>query len=56
MIDRALFESLLARIQHVFSDWSGVDDPRFVENEVAYKRAAITTAQRMLSEPELRRL
>ena len=47
---------LLDRVLLVYPDWTGFADPRFVNDETTYKRAASDRAKTSLSESELRRL
>jgi hypothetical protein len=51
-----LATSLVDLVRRSFPGWSGFGDPRFVEDELSYKRAAATKIQELLAEGTLRDL
>lgn len=49
-------DELVALIQREYPGWSGFEDPRFIEDEIGYKRAAVSEAGMSLSRAELEQL
>jgi 5-methylcytosine-specific restriction protein B len=49
-------ESLLYLTNTHYPDWSGFDDPRFLEEEIEYKKETSKLARDLLSEKEFQRL
>jgi 5-methylcytosine-specific restriction protein B len=47
---------LLSALRQRYPKWSGFNDPRLVEEELGYKRAAAAQAQQLLNRSEFRRL
>ncbi|MBM3861134.1 MAG: AAA family ATPase [Verrucomicrobia bacterium] len=49
-------EEILTLVRQKYPEWSGFADPRFEQDEVAYKQATIAKAKTLLSREELERL
>lgn len=43
-------------VEQKFPDWTGFSDPRFIREEVDYKKGAIQKARELLNESTLRDL
>jgi 5-methylcytosine-specific restriction enzyme B len=56
LLPAAVTNHLLQLLRREFPGWESVTDPRFVAEEIDYKRAAATQAQEMLSAAELQQL
>jgi hypothetical protein len=55
-ISQTKLDEVLALVRKKYPDWTGFADPRFVQDEVAYKQATIAKAKTLLSQAELERL
>jgi hypothetical protein len=55
-IDRAQVDTLLNLVTEQYPDWQGFSDPRFVSDEINYKRATAAKAQNLLSADALNQL
>ncbi|HUP21645.1 MAG TPA: AAA family ATPase [Thermoanaerobaculia bacterium] len=51
-----LAEGVVALVRKAYPDWDGFDHPKFVKDELGYKRAAAEKARELLSEDQLREL
>ena len=48
-------EELVELLRKWYPKWKGFSDPRFVKDEIDYKKATIEKAKKLLSEKELKR-
>lgn len=55
-VDASHGSGILDLVRRYYGEWTGLDTPRFVEEEITYKREASAAAQQELSAEEFRRL
>ncbi|HEY6554823.1 MAG TPA: hypothetical protein VI669_15825, partial [Vicinamibacteria bacterium] len=55
-LSREQLDRIVQALRSLYPGWESFDDPRFIEDEITYKKEAIAKAADQLSAPELRRL
>jgi hypothetical protein len=56
MIPQAKVNDLIALVNKTYPDWAGMKDPRFLDEEINYKRKAVALARGQLKKGSLQQL
>src|SRR5688572_23676861 len=55
-LSREQVDRVVQTLRSLYPGWESFDDPRFIEDEILYKKKVIAEAANLLSASELRRL
>ena len=56
MVSEEKTQELVGLVKQSFQDWAGFSDPRFVDEEITYKRQAVERAHEVLGREALQGL